>query len=166
MIVDNFFIDLWHYKTIKQLNNLTPSRLKNINTMASYMTNVYYDILDDDDCLWTIYRFTTKEVAEQFIKEVPFVCSEVDYDPMERADDGHTDKYPYRPIFTTIEDAMEDAKEFHKYGDDKEYKYHGRVFREDLSVIERQHHINTIKQLRLENEELKAKVESLRIKKT
>ena len=124
----------------------------------SYLINVYYDILDDFECLWTIYRFTSKDIAERFVEEVPFICSDIEYTEKVRTDDGHTDKYPYRPIFSTLEEALADAKEFENYGDGKEYKYHGRVFRVDLNVIEKQHDKNTIKKLSNEVKELKAKL--------
>lgn len=123
-----------------------------------YFTNVYLDILDDFECLWTIYSFASKDIAERFIEEVPFVCSDIEYTERVREDDGHTDKYPYRPIFSTLEDALADAKEFYKYWNNTEYKYHGRVFRVDLDVIEKQHDKNTIKKLSKEVAELKGKL--------
>lgn len=134
-----------------------------LNEGPSYMVNVYYDILDDFECLWTIYRFTTKEIAEEFVTKVPFVCSDVEYDERIREDDGHLDTHPYRPIFDSLEDAIADAKQFHEYGDDKEYKYSGRVFRENLSVIEEQYKNNKIRDLSKENEELKLKIKQLEI---
>jgi hypothetical protein len=124
----------------------------------AYYTDVYYDILDDDYCLFTVYRFEKKETAEQFIAQVPFVCSDIQYDPRKRTDDGHTDKYPYRPRFTNLEDAIADAKEFHEYGDKQEYKYHGRVFQVELSVMEKLHDKNIIKKLTQENNEMKSKI--------
>lgn len=45
-----------------------------IDKETRYYIDVYYDILDDDDCLWTIYSFIHKDIAEQFINQVPFVC--------------------------------------------------------------------------------------------
>lgn len=128
-----------------------------------YIVDVYYDILDDFECLYTVYSFKTRDIAEEFVEKVPFVCGDIEYHEQPRTDDGHAKTHPFRPVFTTIDDALEDAREFNKYGDDKEYKYHGRVFKEDLSVIERQHHLNTIKKLKKENEELKAKVSLLEI---
>lgn len=127
----------------------------------SYYVDVYYDILDDDYCLWTIYRFTSKDIAEQFIEKVPFVCGDIQYTQHTIRHDDHVDKYPFRPIFSSLDDALNDAKEFHKHGKGEEYKYHGRVFEEDLSVIERVHDKNTIKKLSKENEELKAKIAQL-----
>lgn len=126
-----------------------------------YYTDVYYDILDDDECLWTIYSFTEKELAEQFVKQVPFICSDIEYRSKPRGDDGHLETHPFRPIFSTLEDAIADGKEFYEHGDDKKYKYHGRVFRVDLDVIEKQHDKNLIKGLTKENNELKAKVAQL-----
>lgn len=126
-----------------------------------YRVDVYYDILDDFECLYTVYSFRTKEIAEQFVEQVAFICGDIEYDETPRTDDGHAKTHPFRPVFTTLEDALEDAKEFQKYGDDKEYKYRGRVFREDLSVIEKQYDKNMIKKLRKENEELKNKVSLL-----
>lgn len=131
------------------------------NEGPAYLVNVYYDILDDFDCLWTIYRFSTKELAEQFIDTVPFVCSEVDYSTRPRTDDGHTVTRPYRPTFFNLADALADAKEFEKYGDKKDYKYWGRVFKVCMSVMEKLHDQNTIKLLRKENAELKSKVVQL-----
>lgn len=127
----------------------------------SYYVDVYLDILDDDYCLWTIYRFTSRDIAEQFIKDTPFVCGDIQYTEHTILHDDHVDIYPFRPIFSNLEDALNDAKEFYKHGKNKEYKYHGRVFEEDLSVMEKVHDKNTIKQLLKENEELKAKIVGL-----
>lgn len=127
----------------------------------AYLVNVYYDILDDFDCLWTIYRFDTKEIAEQFIDVVPFVCSEVEYSTRPRTDDGHAHIHPFRPTFSSLQDALEDAKEFEKYGDAEDYKYSGRIFKVNMSEIEKQHDQNTIRTLRKENIELKSKVVQL-----
>lgn len=131
-----------------------------------FYTDVYYDVLDDDQCLWTVYSFTQKELAEQFIEQVPFICSDVQCTKTPRGDDGHIKTHPYRPIFSTLEDALEDAKDFNKHGDDAEYKYHGRVFRVELSEIEKQHDKNLIKKLTKENNELKAKVLQLEAQHT
>lgn len=120
-----------------------------------YKVDVYYDILDDFECLYTVYSFKTKEIAEEFVNKVPFVCGDIQYHERPRTDDGNAKTYPFRPIFSTLEDALADAKEFNEHGDDKEYKHHGRVFREDLSVIEKQYNLNTIKNLKKENAELK-----------
>lgn len=126
-----------------------------------YYTNVYYDILDDDECLWTIYSFSDKDIAEQFVEEAPFICSDVEYRREPRGDDGYLITHPFRPIFTTLEEALADANEFHKYGSDDEYKYSGRVFRVDLAEIEKQYNKNTIKRLQKENEELREQVTKL-----
>lgn len=126
-----------------------------------YYTNVYYDILDDEECLWTIYSFRDKDVAEQFVEEAPFICSEIEYRREPRGDDGHLETHPFRPIFTTLEEALADAKEFHEYGSDDEYKYSGRVFRVDLAEIEKQYNRNTIKRLQKENDELREQVTKL-----
>jgi hypothetical protein len=128
-----------------------------------YKVDVYYDFLDDFECLYTVYSFRTKEIAEQFIEQVPFVCADIDYQERPRTDDGHAKTHPFRPIFTTLEDAIADAKEFNKHGWEKEYKYSGRVFKEDLSVIEKQYDKNTIKKLTKENDELKKKISLLEI---
>ncbi len=127
----------------------------------AYLVNVYYDILDDFECLWTIYRFDTKEMAEQFIDLVPFICSEVEDSTTPRTNDGHAHTHPFRPTFSSLQDALEDAKEFEKYEDAEDYKYSGRVFREDMSVIEKQYDKNTIRALRKENIELKSIVVQL-----
>jgi hypothetical protein len=126
-----------------------------------YYTNVYYDILDDEECLWTIYSFRDKDVAEQFVEEAPFICSEIEYRRKPRGDDGHLETHPFRPIFTTLEEALADAKEFYEYGSDDEYKYSGRVFRVDLAEIEKQYNRNTIKRLQKENDELREQVTKL-----
>jgi hypothetical protein len=144
-------------RTPRRVMTSTPTNIT-IKEGPSYLTNVYYDILDDDCCLWTIYRFNTKEIAENFINEVPFVCTDITYDTKPRGDDGHLDTHPFRPIFFTLEDALVDAKEFEKYGDAEEYQYSGRVFTVDLSECENQHYKNTIRKLNKENAELKSKV--------
>jgi hypothetical protein len=128
----------------------------------AFSVDVYYDILDDEYGLFACYRFKTKEIAEQFIEQVSFVCSEITYTEVVRTDDGHCDKYPFRPTFHNLEDAIADAKEFEKYGKKKEYKYHGRVFEVDLSEIEKQHDKNMIKKLKKENEELRMKFKELK----
>lgn len=137
---------------------------KTMNEGPHYFIDVYYDILDDDYCLWTIYRFTTKEIAEQFVEKVPFICADIWHTNKGRTDDGHTERCPYRPIFDNLEDALADAKEFEKYGNDKEYKYAGRVFQEDLAVIEKQYDKNTIKDLKKKVEELTSEVSLLKSK--
>ncbi len=124
----------------------------------NYFTNVYHDILDDDYCLWTIYRFVRKDVALKFIEEVPFVCSEIEYDDKPRTDDEHVKTNPFRPIFETLEDAIEDAKDFHKHGKNEEYKYSGRVFEVELTNMETQYHKNMIRSLKNENDELRERV--------
>ncbi len=126
--------------------------------------DVYFDILKDDYCLWTIYRFSAREIAEQFVEKVPFICSDIHFTSRGRTDDGHTDTHPYRPIYTSLEDALADAKEFEMYGDNPEYKYAGRVFEEDLGVIEKQYDKNTIKDLRKKVEELTSEISLLKSK--
>lgn len=128
-----------------------------------YRVDVYYDILDDFECLYTVYSFKTRDIAEEFVEKVEFICGDIQYHEQPRTDDGNAKTHPFRPIFVTLEDALADAEEFRKYGDDKEYKYHGRVFREDLSVIEKQYHLNTIKDLKKENEELKSQVKLIQL---
>lgn len=123
-----------------------------------YTIDVYYDILDDVECLHTKYSFRSKEIAEQFVEQVPFVCGDIEYEESPRTDDGHATTHPFRPVFTTLEDALVDAKEFNKYGDEIGYKYRGRVFKENISLMEIQYDKNIIKKLKKENEDLKKKL--------
>lgn len=128
----------------------------------AYCIDVFFDILDDDICLWTIYRFKTQQIAEEFIEQVPFVCSDIQYTTTVRTDDGHCDNCPYRPTFHTLEDALADARDFYSHGNNQEnYKYAGRVFERDLSDLEMQYYKNLIKKLKKENEELKVRVKEL-----
>lgn len=130
---------------------------------SSYYTDVYYDILDDDICLWTRYRFETKELAEEFIKNVPFLCTEIVFEK-KRHITGYTEAYPYRPRFSVLSDALVDAQDFNKYCDSSDYKYHNTVFHADLSEIETLSYKNKIKSLEKENKELKTRISELESK--
>lgn len=127
---------------------------------ASYYTDAYYDILDDDICLWTRYRFETKELVEQFIEEVPFICSEIEYEPV-RSITGYNEANPYRPRFSVLADAIADAKDYRTFCDSPSYNYHMTVFHADLSVMETLSYKNRIKSLEKENEQLKSKITEL-----
>lgn len=131
------------------------------NEVPCYFTEVYK--VDEDDCLWTIYSFVHTDLAEQFIKEVPFVCSDIEYREKPRTDDGHLETHPNRPIFSNLENALADAKEFHKYGSGNKYKYHGRVFKVDVFEMQQQHYKNLIKKLTKENAELRDKFLQLQV---
>ena len=130
---------------------------------SSYYLDAYYDILDDDICLWSRYRFETKELAEEFIDECPFLCTEIEFEK-KRDITGYTEENPYRPRFSTLEDALADANDFHKFCKSKEYKYHSCVFRADLSEIETMFYKHKIQVLEKENDFLKSKVEELETK--
>lgn len=108
----------------------------NILDEPSFHCWVYYDIRDDNECLATIYRFTTKELAEEFITKVPFTCSEVLYEE-KRFIDGYDADTPYRPRFCLLEDALKDAAEFYRYGDKPSYIHYANVFRESLETMEK-----------------------------
>lgn len=132
---------------------------------SSYYTDAYYDILDDDICLFTRYRFETKELAEQFIEEVPFVCTEIEYETS-RSITGYCEKHTYRPRFSVLSDAIEDAQAFrnHSHYNSSDYKYSACVFHADLSELESLFDKNRIKTLEKENTMLKLKVVDLEAK--
>lgn len=130
---------------------------------SSYYTDAYYDILDDDICLFTRYRFETKELAQQFIEEVPFICTEIEYETS-RNITGHCEKHPYRPRFSVLSDAIEDAHAFRNHSNSSEYKYSSTVFHADLSELESLFDKNRIKFLEKENTMLKLQILDLETK--
>jgi hypothetical protein len=130
---------------------------------SSYYIDVYYDILDDDICLFTRYRFETKELAEQFIEEVQFVCTEIKYETS-RSITGHCEKHPYRPRFSVLSEAIEDAQAFRNHYNSSDYKYNSTVFQADLSELESLFDKNRIKSLEKENTMLKLQVLDLETK--
>jgi hypothetical protein len=100
----------------------------------SYYTEAHLDILDDYDCLCTVYQFTTEELAKEFTNSVPFVCTQVQFSekPLEFKNTTNV-----RPIYSKIEDAMEDAQQFYEYADTPNYRYYQNVYRVPLEQIER-----------------------------
>lgn len=99
----------------------------------SYYTEVYLDILDDFDCLCTVYQFTTLVLADEFIHSVPFVCSQIIFSETELK---LTNVEPIRPVYSKIEDAIEDAQEFYQYADTPNYRYYQNVYRIPLTQAE------------------------------
>ena len=105
---------------------------------SSYYYCVYYDILDDEDCLSTVYRFTTKELAKEFYRRAPsvYVFSDLQYEK-ERHICGYDKSNPYRPRFSSVEEALQDLQEFGHNGGSTKYKYHHNVFRDPLEDMSR-----------------------------
>ena len=123
----------------------------------SYYTDVYLDFLDDSDCLRTRFRFTTKELAEQFVEEVPLLCSDITFEA-ERIMMGCE---VYRPIYSVLADSIEDAKQFAKYYHSDQYIYHENVWLVPLEEMDSVYTNNRLNTLEKENEELKQKVREL-----
>ena len=124
---------------------------------SSYFTDVYLDFLDDFDCLRTRFRFTTKELAELFVEGVPLLCSDITFEAARIMMGCEV----YRPIYSVLADAIEDAKQFAKYYHSKEYIYHESVWLVPLDEMDNVYKNNRLNKLENENEELKQKVQEL-----
>lgn len=99
-----------------------------------FYIEVYLDIHDDYDALCNIYQFSTKELAQEFIGSVPFVCSQITFSETELI---LTQVEPNRPIYSQIDDAIEDAQDFYQYADTPNYRFYRSVFRVPLQQVEK-----------------------------
>ena len=86
----------------------------NLLEEESYFVDVYIDSCHDEVAFETRYRFTTKELAEEFCKKVSYIqkCS-LEYDhnigyESNRSILGYTDTEPYRPRFNNVVEALID----------------------------------------------------------
>lgn len=102
----------------------------------SYWCDALLDIMDDCYCLVTRFRFETKDIANEFVNKVPFVCTPIHYETV-RCIMGYNQDNPYRLRYSSLEDALADAKLFSTFGDSYQYIYASNVFREPLETLER-----------------------------
>lgn len=86
----------------------------NLLEEESYFVDVYIDSCHDEVAFETRYRFTTKELAEEFCKKVSYIqkCS-IEYDhnigyESNRNILGYTKEDPYRPRFDNVVEALID----------------------------------------------------------
>ena len=86
----------------------------NLLEEESYFVDVYIDSCHDEVAFETRYRFTTKELAEEFCKKVSYIqkCS-LEYDhnieyESNRNILGYTKEDPYRPRFNNVVEALID----------------------------------------------------------
>ena len=80
----------------------------------SYYINIYIDIYNDTVAFQTKYRFTTKELAEDFCKKLSNIqnCSieydyNIGYEKTEKTV-SFTKYNSHRPIFNNVEEAIKD----------------------------------------------------------
>lgn len=126
-----------------------------------FYIEVYLDILDDYEALSTIYQFSTKELAEEFVNSVPFVCSQITFSETELI---LTQVEPNRPVYSKIEDAIEDAQEFYQYADTPNYRYYTSVYRVLLQQVEKVQETNKYNKFEENFETLKNEVAELKEK--
>ena len=86
----------------------------NLLEEESYFVDVYIDSCHDEVAFETRYRFTTKELAEEFCKKISYIqkCS-LEYDhnigyESNRNILGYTKEDPYRPRFDNVVEALKD----------------------------------------------------------
>lgn len=136
----------------------------------SYCVDIFIDIIKDEYCLYTRYRFKTNELAEQFLKfldnKINVIYDEIVYEEI-RSLLGYTDTDPYRPRFSNIESAIEDFDKFieYSYGFNEfkndsydSYIYKGNVFTENLDEFNKRYLEKKVKMLEIENQELKLRL--------
>ena len=148
------------------------SESNNILNETSYFIDIYVDIVKDDYCLTTRYRFNTKELAKLFLDFLDNKTNGIDknivYDNIEcetkRSIMGYTYNDPYRPQFTDIDTAIKDFNNFmsstysYNYIDvdpSNTYIYKSNIFTERLDEFENRYLYKKITILEKENKELK-----------
>jgi hypothetical protein len=155
------------------LTTTTITTTKSTNTILneeSYFIDIYVDIMKDEYCLVTRYRFETKELAQQFIDFISdksnIVYDSIDYESS-RSITGYTDIDPWRPRFLNLQSAIQDFNDFikysHKYSEfkndsDDSYIYKGNVFTENLNEFSIRYLEKKVEMLEKENQELKARL--------
>lgn len=100
----------------------------------TWSVNVYYDYLDDRNCLSTTYKFKDRNIAIDFEKEMEdqewlFVSEPFETPKVHPAfkKDGE------RPVFCSVEEALEDLKDFQNH---RTYKYFQNVYHRTLEELE------------------------------
>jgi hypothetical protein len=134
----------------------------NILNESSYYIDIYYDVLNDEICLETRYRFLTKELADKFVEHINkthmsfIICDQIEYE-QSRNTSGYDINNPYRPRFSDLETAIKDFEEFFKCGYDK------TVFSEPLVNYLVRKYYKTIRELTAENLKLKQELAKYQI---
>jgi hypothetical protein len=103
----------------------------------TWFVEVYYDYLDDIYCDVTQYKFVSKELAEEFIKEAESIEDIFVNDVVSKHNTNlffaMPEYYQKRPIFSTVEEALQDLNKFkNRYV----YDYHYEVFKAKLFELE------------------------------
>lgn len=104
----------------------------------SYFIDVCYDAILDEMCFETRYRFNTKELVEEFNKQITsryknILTNDIGYE-QKRNITGYTMDEPYRPRFENLEEALYDFEQMIGYCskyyhvDNSTYKYHSNIF--------------------------------------
>lgn len=138
----------------------------------SYFIELYYDAMYDDYCFYTIYRFETKEMCEEFVKEIETKYPNTIFDmgigyEKERVISGYTENEPYRPRFSNLADALTDFKQMTKYCnnywnmDKSTYTYSKNIFTEPLNDYQYKYLVRENEKLKKDNEKLKKEIEEL-----
>lgn len=147
----------------------------NLLKEESYFVDVYIDSCHDEVAFETRYRFTTKELAEEFCKRVSYIqkCS-LEYDhnigyENTRSIFGYTDLDPYRPRFDNVVEALKDLnlcidwchKSCYSLGS-IDYLYKGNIFKIKIDEYEKIFLRNTNDMLNKKVNELQDEVTMLK----
>jgi hypothetical protein len=142
---------------------------------SSYLVEITYDAIYDDYCFFTLYRFESDDLAQQFneyIDSLQNICSSNIQFEKKRDILGYTDLMPYRPRFNVLTDAIDDLRKFinccnsyfimEKNEQLKLYKYAENIFIEPIEKAEKIYFIKEIKSLKKEIECLKKENDELK----
>jgi hypothetical protein len=128
----------------------------------TWLVEIYYDYLDDIYCDVTQYKFSSKDLANKFIKE----CSVDNIFVYDEVSEYKTnlffvvpDDYEKRPVFITIEDAVKDLE---KLKDRYSYIYRYEVFSAKLVELEMKSLESEVRRLTILTNEYKQELEELR----
>eukprot|EP00734_Pompholyxophrys_sp_LG126_P000051 Pompholyxophrys_sp_v1_NODE_2_length_20472_cov_5.132586.p16 type:complete len:138 gc:universal NODE_2_length_20472_cov_5.132586:15900-15487(-) len=101
----------------------------------SWLVEIYYDYLDDIYCDVTQYKFSSKELADEFIKECEDRKDVFVYDEITKTNLFFVvpEQYTRRPVFTNLKDALNDIEKLKKRFN---YEYSYEVFDAKLQELE------------------------------
>lgn len=126
----------------------------------SYYVQLHYDALYDYICFYTLYRFSSKELAEEFLSiansQSNIECNKNIFFEIKKQ---IPNKENFRPLMTDLQVALKDLQDFKQYCntyyyDTFRYKYKESIIEEKLTDYE-------LVKLRNENDILKEKLELL-----
>lgn len=126
----------------------------------SYTCLVYYDFMNDDKCIVTRYRFTTRQLAEQFknTKTNFIYVDNISYMPTTQKDVNV--QYWNRPCFDNLESALNDLNDLMKLDDN--YIHKKDLHHEPLRDMQTLQMSEEYENLILENKKLKNENENLK----